>query len=185
MRNYLKDPESYGIRKCPGWPPKIRNAARCQLFWEASKEQSSSRDLQKSQNLPITPRRVWQLLHESSNLAYRNRTTAPPLTAKHKKMRVDWLKKKVIRTKEKWETVVFSDEKKFNLDGPDSSHCYWHDLRKVKQLFSKRLFGGGSVMVWGAFSASEKADLVVMEGKQNCLIYQCVGKKVFSHLWIV
>ena len=54
---------------------------------------------------------------------------------------------------------MFSDEKKFNLDGPDGSQCYWQDLRNEKQLFSKRPFRGGSVMVWGAFSASGKADL--------------------------
>ena len=35
-RNYLKDPESYGTRKCPGHPPEITNAARCRLFQEAS-----------------------------------------------------------------------------------------------------------------------------------------------------
>ena len=62
-------------------------------------------------------------------------------------MRVDWVKKKVTWTKEKWETVVFPNEKKFNLDGPNSSKCYWHGLRK-EELFLKRLFGGGSVMVW-------------------------------------
>ena len=63
---------------------------------------------------------------------------------------------------------MFYGEKKFNLDGPDGSPYYWHNLRKEKQLFSKRLFGGGSVMVWGAFSVS---DLVVMEGKQNYARY--------------
>ena len=50
VRNYLKDPESYGNRKCPGRPPKITNAARHRLYREASKGQSSSRDRQKSQN---------------------------------------------------------------------------------------------------------------------------------------
>ena len=74
---------------------------------------------------------------------------------------------------------MFSDEKRFNLDGPDSSQCYLHDLRKEKQLFSKGLFGGGYVMVWGAFSASGKADLVVMEGKQNSTRYIICWKKVF------
>ena len=67
---------------------------------------------------------------------------------------------------------MFSDEKKFDLDGPDG---YWYDLRKEKQLFSKTLFGGGSVMVWGNFSASGKADSIVMERKQNCarnIIYE-------------
>ena len=38
---------------------------------------------------------------------------------------------------DKWETVVFSDEIKVNLDGPDGSRGYWHYLRKEKQLFSK------------------------------------------------
>ena len=166
MRNYLKDPESYGTRKCPDHPPKFTNAARRRLFREASKKQSCSRNLQKYQNSPITPIRVCKLLHESPNPVYRDKT-APALTAKHRKMCVDWVKKKVTWTKEKWETGVFSDEKKFNLDGPDGSQCYWHDLRMEKQLFSKRLFGEGSVMVWGAFAASGKADLVVMEGKQN------------------
>ena len=69
---------------------------------------------------------------------------------------------------------MFSDEKKFDLDGPDGSQCYWHDLRKEKQVFSKRLFGGGSVMVWGAFSASEKTDLVVISTR-----YINVLEKVF------
>ena len=65
---------------------------------------------------------------------------------------------------------MFSDEKKFNLYGPNSSQCYWHDLRK-KQLFSKRPSGGGSVKVLGAFSATGKADLVVIEGKQKSALY--------------
>ena len=94
-------------------------------------------------------------------------------------MHIDWVKKKVTWTKEKWETVVFSDEKKIHLDGPDGSQCYWQDLRKEKQLFSKRLFGRGSVMVWGAISASGKADLVVMERKQNSARYISVLENFF------
>ena len=142
---------------------KITDAARRWLFRESSKGQSSLRDQQKSQNLPITPRKVRQLLHESPNLVYQNRKTTPALIAKHKKMHIDWVKRKVTWTKEKWETAVFSDEQKFNLDGPDGFQSYWHDLRKENQLFSKRPFGGGSVMVWGAFTASGKADLIVMD----------------------
>ena len=58
VRNYLKGMESYGTRKRPGHSPKITNAARCRLCPEASKGQSSLRDLQKSQNLPITSRTI-------------------------------------------------------------------------------------------------------------------------------
>ena len=152
--------------------PENLQVIHLKLQTSTSKGQSSSRDRQKSQNLPITPRRVRQLLHESPNLVYRD----PALTAKHKKMHVHWIKKKVTWTMEKWETVVFFDEKRFNLDGPDGSQCYWHDLRK-KQLFSKRPFRGGSVMVWRAFTASWNADLVVMEGKQNSARYINVFEK--------
>ena len=70
MRNYLKGLESYVTRKRP---PKVTIAARRRLFLDASKGQSSSRDLQKSQNLPIIPRTVRQLLHESPNLVYRKK----------------------------------------------------------------------------------------------------------------
>ena len=55
---------------------------------------------------------------------------------------------------DKWETEVFSDEKNFNLDGPDGSQYYWHDLRKEMKLFSKIIFGVRSVMAWGDFSAT-------------------------------
>lgn len=55
--------------------------------------------------------------------------------------------------------MIFSDEKKFNLDGPDGFDSYWHDLRKEPRYFSKRNFGGGSVMVWVAFCWDGKLEL--------------------------
>ena len=48
--------------------------------------------------------------------------------------------------------VIFSDEKKFNLDGPDGLAYYWHDIRREKQFFEKRQQGSESDMIWGAIS---------------------------------
>ena len=73
---------------------------------------------------------------------------------------------------------MFTHEKKFNLDGSDGSQCYWHDLRKEIKLFSKSLFGGGSVIALGVFSTFWKADLVVMEWKQNSARYINVLEKI-------
>ena len=69
------------------------------------------------------------------------------------------------------EPDFFSDEKKFNLDGPDEYKYYWHDLRKEKKIFSKRHSGGGSVIIWGAFSYKGTSDLVAVKGRLNSIGY--------------
>ena len=63
--------------------------------------------------------------------------------------------------------VLFSDEKKFNLDGPDSYQYYWHDLRKEKETRMSHNFGCGNVMVWGAFSFVGKLPLAWISAKMN------------------
>jgi hypothetical protein len=71
-----------------------------------------------------------------------------------------------------WKRIVWSDEKKFNLDGPDGFAYYWHDLRKEKLLFSRRAQGGGSVMIWAAFGWNGVSDVVFVDGRMNAAGYQ-------------
>jgi len=66
-----------------------------------------------------------------------------------------------------WNVILFSDEKKFNLDGPDGSQFYWHDLRKDPEYFSKRQMGGGSVMVWIAFGFNGKCPLAYVKPRST------------------
>ena len=68
---------------------------------------------------------------------------------------------------EGWHSVIFSDEKKFNLHGPDGNQFYWHDLRKEEEYFSKRPSGGGSVMIWAAFGYNHKTQIVLVKGLQK------------------
>ena len=51
-----------------------------------------------------------------------------------------------------WKKVVFTDEKKFSLDGPDGYKYYFHDLRKEERFLSRRQCGGWSIMLWGSIS---------------------------------
>ena len=49
-----------------------------------------------------------------------------------------------------WRTVVFTAEKKFNLDGPDGYNYYFHDLRKDYRFLNRHHSREGGVLVWGA-----------------------------------
>ena len=62
--------------------PKLQIQPNVDFFEKLLKDIKLKRS-EKSQNLSITPRRVYQLLHESPNLVYRNWKIAPALTAKH------------------------------------------------------------------------------------------------------
>ena len=64
----------------------------------------------------------------------------------------------------RWNSIIFSDEKKFNLDGPDGYQYYWRDLSKEKEMYFTRHSGGGSVMVWGAMAACGLSELAILEG---------------------
>ena len=71
----------------------------------------------------------------------------------------------------KWWKVVFSDEKKFNLDGPDGFQKYLHAKNFPEENYSTRLSEGGSLMVLEAFSSSEKLKLQFVSGRQKAADY--------------
>lgn len=78
--------------------------------------------------MPITKRRVRQILNEDGNYKYGKPKKAPKLDGHHKELRMKYAQEAMGWTTE-WTHTVFADEKKFNLDGPDGLSHYWHDLR--------------------------------------------------------
>lgn len=70
-----------------------------------------------------------------------------------------------------WQNVIFSEENKFNLDGLDCYSCYWHDMSKTSVPRSKRNFGGGSVMVWGAFAYNLKLPICFISTRMSSKMY--------------
>lgn len=65
-----------------------------------------------------------------------------------------------------WCKVVFSDEKKFNLDRPDRLSYSCNDLNKKPRSFGPRKHGGGSVMVWDAIHFYGVSSLVFLKGRK-------------------
>lgn len=92
------------------------------------------------------------------------------LTVGHKSARLEFAKK-YMSWAEQWRQVVFSDEKKFNLDGPDGIRSYWHDLRSKNDVLMSRNFGGGSVMVWGGFNFNGTLPIEFISTKMNSAAY--------------
>ncbi|GMG17177.1 unnamed protein product [Phytophthora fragariaefolia] len=98
------------------------------------------------------------------------RKPAPAIKPHHKVARAAFAAKFLSKTR-MWRRVIFSDKKKFNLDGPDGYQYYWHDVRTDTELCSKRVSGGGSVMVWAGMSANGKTDIAFLEGRQDSACY--------------
>lgn len=137
----------------------------------ASNKATSISKLKREMGLNVSRETIRRVLKKSNTLTYRNMLTKPPLKAEHRIKRLNWAKNKV-SWGEEWKHVIWSDEKKFNLDGPDGFAYYWHDLRKDELYFSKRHTGGGSLMIWACFNFYGKSSLAIVSGKQNQWEYQ-------------
>ena len=66
------------------------------------------------------------------------------------------------------------ETRKIHLDGPDGYASYWRDLRKEPRIFGKRQMGGGSCMVWAAFSLLGKFEIIFVDGRMNNVGYQAL-----------
>ena len=131
----------------------------------------TAQDLQQRYAPMISVRRVQQLLAAEPTLKWEKMPSAPGLTRAHKQTRLCWARSMVRKGDALWRKVVFSDESRFTLDGPDGYSAHWQDTRKCGRWRSSRRFGGGSVMVWGAFSYRGKTELVFVDGNMDSSKY--------------
>lgn len=170
VKAFLSDPEGYGQREYNGRKRKVDDRGIRELVNSAKKTKMGSRRLVQFLNLPITARHARRLLADSGKVEYRKRKRAPLLTAKHQLDRKNWATEWNQRLADFLRTI-FSDEKRFNLDGPDGLQYYWHAIGNELETYYSRQHGGGGFMVWAAFSKKGKTDLVFLEGKQKAVDY--------------
>ena len=148
----------------------------------ASNSEISSRRIVSDLALSVSKWTVLRRLWECPNLKFEKKACKPPLTARHREARINWSFGALhhLPDLEAWSLIVFSDEKKFNLDGPDGFAYYWHDLRKEKKTFMKRQSGGGSVMVWACFCRHGKSQIAFLEDNVNAEFYTMVLDNVLQ-----
>lgn len=178
VRNFLKNRQNYGQNKSTGRPSSVSVRQKRQLIRSAANNLKSARQLMTENNIPVGVRRVRQILRASNNLVYTRMKRKPMLSHANIRSRLEFADSNIHWTRE-WQKIIFSDEKKFNLDGPDGFAYYWHDLRREKKIFSKRQSGGGSVMVWGAIGYRQNMPLSFIDTRMNAQQYQeMVGPQI-------
>lgn len=149
--NFLKLGSKYSQTKRPGRMPLVSDREKREIKRLAVKENYSANEIRAEMSLGIGTRRVQQIMKLDLNLTYGKRYGKPGLKPKHKTARLRFAEKYRFWDEE-WRSVVFSDEKKFNLDGPDGLDKYWSSKESPAVMRQRRNFGGGSLMVWAGMN---------------------------------
>lgn len=175
VKKYLDSPTQYGksILKS-GRKSKLSNRQKRSLINSVGNKKESLREAARSSKENISHMTVWRTI-QNSNLIHTKMLSCPILTKTHKLARVQFAKSVLLKGKQYWESIIFSDEKRFCLDGPDGYKYYWHDIRKEKRICSKNQYSQG-VMVWIGISNSIERGFTFVEGKINSKKYQEILK---------
>ncbi|XP_067628350.1 transposable element Tc3 transposase [Eurosta solidaginis] len=96
--------------------------------------------------------------------------TEPLLSQYHQTERLTFANSHLVWGEEHWRRVVFQDERKFNLDGPDGFSNYFHDLRNYEQTLSQRP-RGNSVYIYILLTVGGPIHMEVSTAKQRSQTY--------------
>lgn len=112
--------------------------------------------------LSIFVRVAHQLLYSIGQMIYKKIKAVLALTEHHKTNPYKFSKDYVAHPLSQWKDVVFSDEKKINIDGIDRCAHYWLHLSTEPRQFSTRQQCGKSVMVCGDISYNGVSELMLI-----------------------
>lgn len=109
------------------------------------------------------------------NLRPRRQAVRPRLLPRHRAARDAWARRHRQWTRQQWSAVLFSDESRFSLQHNDGRVLVYR--RRGERFADANVrehnrFGGGSVMVWGAFSFHQRTNLYVINGNLNGARYR-------------
>lgn len=169
IRYYLKNKEKKREKRGP--KIKLSKSEKNLILRNSGNKMVSVSKLKYDLGLKVSGETIRSVLKNSPNIQFKKMLLKPPLDGPKKHVRLAWAKDK-ITWGSKWKDVIWSDEKKFNLDGPDGFAYYWHDLRKEELVFSKRHTGGGSLMIWACFNFHGKSELAFVSRNQDQWEYQ-------------
>ena len=178
--NYLKRKESGAEQKKGGRPSILSPRIVSALAASARKPGMTARKVKDETGVRASLRTVQRTLSTHEHLAFGHLKPRPALTPIHVSRRFEWAKKMSFVGPSKWRRTIFTDEKRFCLDGPDGTAHNWRDTRLPRTCFSKRQKGGGGIMVWGRIGWRGKTPLVFVTNKVNAVEYVRVLEEVYE-----
>ena len=129
VNGYLAKKRDKKKPKAIGRPKILSERSQRALANVAKKGRMTVRKVMNQIPVQVSLRTVQRVLSEHKHLEFGDLKVRPFLTKNHVKDRYKWCKNKSKMTMEDWQKVVFTDEKRFCLDGPDGQAKFWADRR--------------------------------------------------------
>lgn len=122
---------------------------------------------------PVSSNTVRRALREARLKAVK-KVKKPMLSARHRKVRLNWALRHRDWTVADWKKVIWSDESKINRICSDGIQYAWiDDTDKLcdSMVIPTLKYGGGNIMVWGCFTWFGVGNIHIIQGLMNAQMY--------------
>ncbi|GBM29315.1 Transposable element Tc3 transposase [Araneus ventricosus] len=168
VNNFLKLKDNYGKKNTGERLKALSSRDERRVCRLASTGKYSTRKLIQTTGLNVCQITMYNTIRRSGSYIYTAKLAKPRLLQRHKVERLNF-SQQVMTWDNQWIQTIFSDEKKWNSDGPDRWKYYW----------LKRQIGGGSVITSGCFAYNGVGSIAFVSDKMNSQTYQIA---LASHL---
>ena len=156
---------------------------------QQSNSRVTSSNIQKKTHVEVSTRTVQRFL-KAEGYKYQNSRREIQLSERHKAARQKICKKWLIDGTPS-QNIVFTDEKRFSLDGPDNNKSWQKPERRRK--CEMRQQGGGGIMVWGMLLSTGELFCQEVQGSINSVSYIALlqnfalpgVRSIFNDNWIM
>ena len=135
--NYIRLGNNYGkLDKNKGRKSILNSREKKMIVKKIITNKRSLRQTQKEIVKKVSLSTIYRVLAKDDKIKHRKMKKVPFLTNKYKISRVEFCKKHR-NLDNQWQNTIFSDEKKFHLDGPNGYSYYWHHMDRKEEVYSR------------------------------------------------
>lgn len=176
--NYYKKHKTFN--NLPRKKPRKTTAAEDRIIVRLSKSDpfltsmEIRAQIEQNHGIQISAQTVRRRLQENK-LNGRIARRKPNVSKRNIKKRLAFAKEHGQKSLEFWNSIVWSDESKFNVFGNDGKpYVRRPPLQELNPRYTKKTVkhGGSSVMVWGCFTASGVGPIVQIDGNMTGEVYK-------------